>query len=44
MLVLGRIAEEVTKALPDGSAYLGFWGDVSAGVEDWFQAQAPRRS
>lgn len=40
MLVLGRIAEDVAGALPDGSAYQGFWADLSAHVEDWFEAQA----
>jgi hypothetical protein len=40
MLMLGRIAEDVADALPDGSAYQGFWTDLSADVEDWFQAQA----
>jgi hypothetical protein len=39
MLVLGRIAEDAAGALPDGSAYQGFWVELSGDVEDWFQAQ-----
>jgi hypothetical protein len=35
-----RIAEDVAAALPDGSAYQGFWIDLTANVEDWFKAQA----
>jgi hypothetical protein len=40
MLVLGRIAEDVADALPDGTACRGFWLDLSADAEDWFKAQA----
>jgi hypothetical protein len=40
MLTLGRIAEDVAAALRDGSAYHGFWIDLTANVEDWFKAQA----
>jgi hypothetical protein len=36
MLLLGRIAEDVANALPDGSAYLDFWTGVSGDVFDWF--------
>jgi predicted acylesterase/phospholipase RssA len=43
MLLLGRLADEIAKALPDGSAYLCFWVDVSAAVEDWFEERARRR-
>jgi hypothetical protein len=40
MLLLGRIAEDVANALPDGSAYRDFWTGVSGDVFDWFCARA----